>query len=112
MRKSLDPFVEQASAWSNDLIARESRGPGDMPNAMRRLARRYGLHYGTLRSLRYRLPKSITASAFAALRAAYEAECQRQIRKLEHELEITKTIAGPDHAAVRAGMALVRPDSE
>ncbi len=35
-----------ARSWANELLRRESRGPGDMENAMRRLETRYGIPYG------------------------------------------------------------------
>jgi hypothetical protein len=104
-------LVSDARSWANNLILREARGPGDTENAMRRLAARYGLDFGALWSLRYRPPKRIFADVYFSLKAAYEAECERQLRLLEHELAITKAKAGADHPAVRAVEALVRSAS-
>lgn len=100
-------FVDQAAAWSNTLLTREIRGPGDTEDAMRRLGNRHGIPVSTLWSLRYRKPKGILSGTFARIRRAYEAECERQLRQLEHELEITKRIAGPGNAAVAEAEALV-----
>lgn len=100
-------FVDQAAAWSNKLLLREITGPGDTEDAMRRLSRRHGIPRSTLWSLRYRKPKGILSGTFARIRQAYEAECERQLRLLQHELEITKRIAGPDHADVLAAEAVV-----
>lgn len=100
-------LVEQAAGWANGLVLREARGPGDLPNAMQRLEHRYGIPAQTFWSLRYRKPKDVLASIYFRLRAAYEAECERQQKLLRHELEITKAIAGPDHAAVLAAEAVV-----
>jgi len=100
-------FVDQAATWSNNLVKREARGPGDLENAMRRLESRHGIPFSVLWSLRYRKPKGILSGTFASIRRAYEAECERQLRQLEHELEITKRIAGPDHAAVDEASAVV-----
>lgn len=44
------------------------------------------------------------------LQAAYQAECERQLRKLQHEIQITEAIAGADCSAVRAAKALVGED--
>lgn len=100
-------YVEQAATWAKDLTHRESRGPGDMENAWRRLETRYGISVGTFWSLRYRKPQNIFIEIFAQLQAAHRAECERQMRKLAHEIEITKAITGASHAAVCAAEALL-----
>jgi hypothetical protein len=101
-------FVEQASAWARDLTNRESRGPGDIENAWRRLEARYGIPTSVFWSLRYRKPKGVFVGVYSRLHAAYLAECERQKRLLEHDIEVTKKIAGPAHAAVVAAEAVVR----
>ena len=99
--------VIQAKGWMTRLVQLESRGPGDVDNALRRIARRYGLEYGALWSLRYRSPKRIWADVYNALHSAYAAECDRQMRALQHDLEITRRSAGPDHPAVVAAATVV-----
>ena len=99
--------VPQAAEWSKALVQREARGSGDTENAMRRLEQRYGIPWRTFWSLRYRKPRSICADIWLSLRAAYLAECERQARKLEHEIEITRAIAGGDDPAVVEAEALV-----
>jgi hypothetical protein len=99
--------VDVAKGWASDLIRREARGPGDLDNAMRRLEARYGVPYSTWWSLRYRPPKDMLVTVFDRLRDAYRAECERQIKRLEHDITITKAIAGADSAAVCAAEALV-----
>lgn len=101
------PLVDTAVGWANALVRSESRGPGDLDNAMRRVARRHSLPYGLFWKLRYRRPKDVAASLFISLREAYEAECARQLDRLAHDLEVTKANAGPDCRAVRAAQALV-----
>lgn len=100
-------FVERASEWAKALTQRESRGPGDLENAWRRLEARYGISVRTFWSLRYRRPNEIAASIFYRLHAAYQAECERQMRRLEHDLSIARQIAGPDSDPVREAQALV-----
>ena len=106
--------VEQAAAWSRKLTQMRARGPGDTDNAMRGIERDYGIAHSILWSLRYRPERyrSIGAEIYARIKAAYAAECERQARKLALEIEITKTIAGPDHAAIRAAEALVSETEE
>ena len=82
--------LADARSWANELIRRESRGPGDMENAMRRLESRYGVPWRTLWSLRYRPPTDVLVGVYLQLHAAYAAECERQEGVLRHEREITK----------------------
>lgn len=105
-------YTDQAASWAKSLLHKESRGPGDTDNAMRRLSQRYGIPYGSLWTLRYRKPKDVFASVYFALQNAYAAECERQLKRLQHDIEITKRIAGPNGRAVRAAEALVEKAHE
>jgi hypothetical protein len=100
-------YVDQAAEWAKELTRSETRGPGDQPNAWRRLEARYGISAHTFWSLRYRKPQDIAVSIYMRLQAAYQAECERQMRRLEHELEITKAIAGASNAVVVKAQAVV-----
>lgn len=112
-KKSLHmEFVASAREWANALVRRESRGPGDMEGAMRRLEARYGIPWRVFWSLRYRPPTDVLASIFFRLQQAYQQECDRQVRLLRHELEITKAKAGPYSSAVAAAEALVAEDKD
>ena len=105
-------YVEQAAKWANDLVIRESRGPGDTENAMRRIEQRYGVPFNSLWSLRYRKPKAIMCGLFDRLHHAYTAECDRQMRKMANELEITKAVAGFAHASVAASQAVLDAEND
>jgi hypothetical protein len=102
-------YLDQAAMWSKDLTRMKARGPGDTDNAMRQIEREYGIDYGFLWSLRYRRDrlKVMSKSVYERLAAAYRAECERQLRKLQHEIEITEQVAGADAAAVVAAKAVV-----
>lgn len=104
-------YRDEAKGWARDLVARESRGPGDTENAMRRIEARYGIPFGVIWSLRYRPPRDIMASVYFRLRAAYEDACERQMRALAHDLEITKALAGPHRNSVVAASAAVDANS-
>ena len=95
-------FVEEAQDWARRLVQSESRGPGDVDNAMRRLETRYGLPYALLYNLRYRPPRDILVSHFARLQAAYLAECERQQRLFAHERRITEAKSALGKVLVRA----------
>lgn len=114
MRKKVLPmsdaaYLDQAAIWSKDLTRMKARGPGDTDNAMRQIEREYGVEYGFLWSLRYRRERlrTISISAYESIRAAYRAECERQMRKLENEITRTEQVAGPNRDSVRAAKALV-----
>jgi hypothetical protein len=100
-------YVEEAAAWARRLTQSEARGPGDLEPAWRRLEARYGVSWRDFWSLRYRKPSKIATSLYMRLQAAYRAECERQMQRLRHELEITRTIAGPAHPVVVQVQAVV-----
>lgn len=102
-------YLDQAALWSKDLTRMRARGPGDLDNAMRSIERDYGVDYWFIYQLRYKRDrlKFMSISVYERLKAAYQAECERQMRKLEHEITRTEKIAGPDSASVRAAKALV-----
>jgi hypothetical protein len=89
-------YINEAADLSKRLTRMRARGPGEIENAMRALERDYGIEYSFLWSLRYRRDqlKFISASFFARIKAAYAAECARQMRSLAHEYEVTKAQTG------------------
>jgi hypothetical protein len=105
-------YIDRAVTWSKDLTRMKSRGPGDVENAMRRVEREYGIDYGFLWSLRYRRDqlKVISVSVYERIAAAYRAECERQMRKLQHEIEITEAIVGAADPVVAAAKAALEKD--
>lgn len=100
-------YLDQAALWSKDLTRMKARGPGDTDNAMRQIEREYGIDYGFLWSPRYRRErlKIMSVSVYERIAAAYTAECQRQMRKLENEIVRTEEIAGSAAPAVAAAKA-------
>lgn len=105
-------YVDRAERLTRAMVERETRGSGDTEAAMRRIEMKYGVSYSDLWALRYRKPKRIWADVLERIRAAYEAQRQEQMRRLQHDIEITKAISGADCAAVRAAEALVDKDTE
>lgn len=81
--------VEAASNYASRLLEMEQRG-SDGESALFRLEQRYGLSPNQLMHLRSRRAKSCDVSLFARLRAAYLDLCERQVRTLQHEIEIEK----------------------
>jgi len=103
-------YLDEAAEWSKRLTRMRARGPGDTENAMRAIERDYGVDYWLLWRLRYRrsVLKDIGISAYMRLKAAHQAECERQMRKLQHDIARTEAIAGAGCAAVGAAKAVVR----
>ena len=97
-------YLDQAAEWSKRLTRMRARGPGDIENAMRAIERDYGVDYWLLWRLRYRrsILKNISVSAYTRLSAAYQTECERQMRKMQHEMSTT------DPHYVATAEALVR----
>lgn len=105
-------FVDEAADKAKWLVHREMRGPGDLENAMRRVETRYGIPFGALWALRYRKPKDIMTSVYVGIVAAHDAECDRQMKLLEHERTITKAKTGIAARLVRAADALLGQAAE
>jgi hypothetical protein len=103
-------FVDSAGKLASYLVAREMRGPGDVDNAMRRLEARYGVPYQALWNLRYRRPKEIAAHVYAGIISAYDAQCEQQAKRLEHERAVTKAKGSISEAFVRAADAALSED--
>lgn len=97
-------YLDQAADWSKSLTRMRARGPGDTENAMRSIERDYGIDYWILWRLRYRKSalRDIGVTAYMILKAAYQAECERQMRKLKNEIAVTPS------DRVAAAQALVR----
>lgn len=88
------PFAEQAIGWARKLTEMEASGPGDTANAIKRLQYRHPLPPRCIWELRYRPPADVLTGVWTAVRKAYLAECLRQKRLLEHEIELTKAVMG------------------
>lgn len=99
-------FVDDAATKARDLVNRETRGPGDLDNAMRRIERKYGVPYSVLWALRYRKPKDLLISAYLRVVEAYEAQREEQMRRFEHERSITQAKGRVAEGLVSAADAL------
>lgn len=98
--------VATASNYVKIMVEREARGEGDLSGAMARIARRYGLTVWQVERLRKGRSKTIEAGLFSRIRAAYLAEVERQISKLQHELAIERATLGETDAVERAEAAV------
>ncbi|PDT15881.1 hypothetical protein CO670_15400 [Rhizobium sp. J15] len=83
-----------AQSYVKRMIERESAGWGDMTPAIERLERKYGIPFWTINNIRTGRAKTIEAGIFARIKAAYIDMCERQIARLQHELEIERELDG------------------
>lgn len=74
--------VDVATERVRTMVQRESHGPGDLDNAMRRLEAKYGLPFWSLWHLRKGKAKSCEVSLFARIEGAYFDMCRRQATSL------------------------------
>lgn len=102
-------YIADAAKLSRELTRMKARGPGDTENAMRRIEREYGIDFGFLWSLRYRVDrlKIISHSIYLRIQAAHAAERERQLRKAAHDYQLTKTQTGIDSPFMDSVAALV-----
>ena len=105
-------LVDEAATWAEALVRKEWRGPGDLERARKRISEAYKIPYASLWKLRYRRPKDVMASVYFALQAAYEAERARQLRALQHEIEIEKAAGRDSSNSYIAAQALLDSDMD
>ena len=106
-------FVERAQSWARELETKELPTAGTLPAARQAAERRHRLPSGLLYSLRYRPPKRIAVDAYEALRTALIAACERERKRLEHEIEVARAAGvGVDHPAMAAAEAAARQSPE
>lgn len=87
-----------ATQYVRRMVQSESRGPGDMENAMQRLEARYGIGFWQLSHLRKGNAKTCDLGLFARIHAAYLDMCARQVGNLLHEMQ-TEAAKGNDDLA-------------
>lgn len=82
--------IDHARRIASELLRMESRGAGDLENAMKRLGVRHGINWRVFWALRYRAPKDMFVGVYEKLNTAYRAECGRQLERLQHELHVAR----------------------
>lgn len=88
--------VEQARSYVLRLMEHEVKGWGDQDNALSRLEARYGLPFWSLNNLRIGRAKTVEAGLYQRIRAAYLDLCERQVAKLQHEIEVERVLGTDD----------------
>jgi len=86
----------EAQGYIKKMLESDGATWGGLSQALERIERRYGIPYWTLNNLRTGRAKTVEAGLFHRLRTAYFDHCERQIARLQHELEMEKERAGND----------------
>lgn len=86
----------EAQGYVKRMLENEGSTWGNLSQALERIERRYGIPYWTLNNLRTGRAKTVEAGLFQRLRGAYFDHCERQIARLQHELEMEKERASND----------------
>jgi hypothetical protein len=87
--------ADVASDYVRRMVENETRGWGDTDNALARLEAKYGLSFWTLQNLRTGRAKTVEASLFNRIKAAFVDQCGRHAARLLHEAEMAKAV-NPD----------------
>lgn len=106
-------LVVSAQKKLRALVRDESRGWGDDKNALQRIATRIGVPCSYLWRLLYRSRemKDVRAGVLLKLSMAYDALCERQMRRLHHEREERNPADWIAQDLTRAADALVSKDN-
>ena len=87
--------ADMATGFVRRMVENETRGWGDTDNALSRLEAKYGLPFWTLQNLRTGRAKTVEATLFNRIKAAFVDQCGRHAARLLHEAEIAKAV-NPD----------------
>lgn len=82
--------AEVASGFVRRMVENGTRGWGDQSNALARLEARYGLPFWSLQNLRTGRAKTVEASLYNRVKAAFVDHCGKQAARLLHEAEIAR----------------------
>jgi hypothetical protein len=97
-------YVEEAKQLARTLERLEAAAASvAIPEAHRRISRRFGIPQSVFYSLRYGTRKAIPVDIFQRLIAAVEFQAAEQIKALHHEIQTARTCgAGADNSYLRA----------
>lgn len=80
-----------ARDWAAALETKERNRSGDsIPTARRSVARRIGVAPGSLENLSRGRSKGVRAFLYEKIRAAFIRECEQEMARLAHELELAR----------------------
>jgi hypothetical protein len=99
-------YIDDARDKARQLILWETRFPGDAGPAMKRVADRLHVPVAKLFALKYRAPKDIGVSVYAAIIEAHEAAVQAQADRFAAERAATAPRTALGRFLVRTAASL------
>lgn len=84
--------AEVASGYVRRMVENETRGWGDTDNALTRLEAKYGLPFWSLQNLRTGRAKTVEATLYNRIKAAFVDHCGKHAARLLHEAQMAKAI--------------------
>ena len=96
MVREMSASVMAAQGHLSRLLEMEARGWGDNAQALIRIARDARISRWTLERIRTGSVKSVRDDVKARLRTAYIEACERQLSRLQHDLDIEKAMQPDD----------------
>jgi hypothetical protein len=84
-----------ATGYVRRMVENETRGWGDQANALSRIEAKYGIPYWSLENLRTGRAKTVEATLFNRIKAAFVDQCGRHAARLLHEAELARAV-NPD----------------
>jgi len=91
--------AEIASGYVRRMVENETRGWGDTESALPRLEAKYGVSFWTLNNLRTGRAKTVEATLFNRIKAAFADQCGRHAARLLHEAETAMAVNPDDDVA-------------
>lgn len=88
--------VARATYYATQMVEREARGEGDVPNAIQRVARAYGFTPSHVERARKGRLKTMDVGVFARWRLAYLDFLQKQVLAFQHELAVERATGEGD----------------
>jgi hypothetical protein len=86
----------QAQSYIRRMVEKETKGWGDTLPALERLERRYGISFWTMNNIRIGRAKTVEGGILRRIKLAYLDMCERQLKNLQHELEMEGGHNGDD----------------
>ena len=97
-----DTAITEARSWSEHLLNRAFRGPGDtIERAAHEVEQTYGVPATIIQRLRHREVRDMLLSNWLALKSAYDAACEATERRADHQRFIAEKM-GTNAANSRA----------
>lgn len=105
--------ISEARHWSNYLLEREFRGPGDtIEAASYRVETKWGVPATLTDRLRIRDVTDMLLSNWCLLRVAYDNCVSQEEKRLAHEVELAKAVGlnAASTTSLRAALALLKKE--